>query len=120
MRKFYFLLFIIILVLGCYDISDQKTIKIDNDLYATHFSGIDGYSISKKLSANGYRQIIGACVISFCQNKKLQYIVAKKINNFSSTDTLYLKFSNDMLDTLSISQYYILQSDCPNEVILFP
>jgi hypothetical protein len=56
MRKFYFLLFIIISALGCYDISDQKAIKIDNDLYATHFAGIDGYSISKKLSADGYRQ----------------------------------------------------------------
>ena len=109
---------ILILLLGvcfifqsCTDIFDQEEYKIVDDIYAMHYAGIDGFSMSKKTSAQGSTVIIEQCLVSASYNKELNFILANRVENFSSKDTIYLKYSliNSQLDTLTSMQFYNLK-----------
>ncbi len=113
------ILIIIVIVFGCTaDINDQKIIKIHNNIYATHFAGIDGYSLSIKVSKNGYTLVANTCIVSVSYREDADWIIAKQIDNFHSIDTFFLKISKKNIDTITSLKYYQLNLNCENHIVL--
>ena len=122
MKMFILLLSVCLIFQSCTDIFDQKEYKIVDNIYAMHYAGIDGFSMSKKTSPQGSTVIIEQCIVSASYNKTLNLIIAKRVETFTSKDTIYLKYSltNEKLDTLTSVQFYDLklQMEFDPEVVL--
>ena len=112
MKILFLLLSILFVFQSCTDVFEHKEYLITEDIYALHSAGVDGFSMSKKISASGYRLLIQECIVSASFNKNLNCIIAKRIASLSAKDTIYLKYSleNGHLDTITSIQFYNIKS----------
>ena len=123
MKKYSFFFFF--LCMGCFDLIQQKEIKIKSDIYALHEAGIDGYSLARRISYGGYEPIMMNCIVSINDDQTSQSMILKRVEKITSTDTQYIKLNFHesniiVIDTIDPSEFYQMKGDYSKECILLP
>jgi hypothetical protein len=103
-------LFLIVMSTGCFDVFSESEKKITKNFYISHWTGADGFLVSRRTTGSNYQLIVPPFVFEVIYNDSM--IMGKKIDSLTGTDTLYFKINIEKfkiekpVDTIGFSDYY--------------
>jgi hypothetical protein len=88
----------------------EKEKKINKNFYISHWSGADGFLVSRRTSGSNYELLVQPFVYEVLYNDSL--IIGKRIDSLNSRDTVYFRINTEAfrlekpVDTIGFSDYY--------------